>query len=135
MSSIAGCKLVYESRSNPAPKPKRKGHQRVTFIDQTGKRRVFLTVGIRTLKDGSLSGPLDQYVCTTCGYAYGTMRSTDKQCSECRLERIAEEAKALERAGIPLGWGYTPKLSDMSPWSRGQYEYRNQSVDIPTVAK
>lgn len=70
--------------------------------------RVYCNMAFPTTPAGLLIAPLSKAICPRCGYGYSErMRdSAVKPCAECAIEYMAERAMELERAGIPMGWGY-----------------------------
>ena len=97
-----GERLVYEGKPVAASIGTR-ASRRIRIPDSQGGWHILLTESIRTLSDFKVFGAGDKYICNECGYAYGNL--TAETCSECRVQKMAEAAAVLEKAGIPLGWG------------------------------
>jgi len=73
----------------------REPHGRWSFVDSTGRRRLYLNAALPLDADGRLRRSPDQMVCPDCGHAH----ARGGRCDDCRVERLDELARRL---GLPL---------------------------------
>lgn len=123
-------RVVYTSRLQPKHAKRSNGviaglHRKCT----DGKRRICVNcVTYRPLRGQKKK--LGEIWCGKCGHIYTELMVTGEHtCSECQLEALAERSKRLEEAGIPLGWGYTNKYSDIADDHKGLLLRVYSSVD------